>query len=218
MTIRVVLADDHGVVRDGLRVLLEGQSDMRVVGSVATGPDAVRAVAQATPDVAVLDLAMPEMDGIEATWEIRQQSPATQVVILSIYDTPEHVSRALQAGARGYVAKECAGEEVIAAVRAVHAGRRYLSSRVSERLVDEYMRQQCGGGESEAPLSRLSPRERQVLRLVADGRTSQEIAEILSLSPKTVETYRSRTMRKLQLPNLAALVKYALRHGLTSPQ
>ncbi len=214
MSLTVFLADDHAVVRDGLRALLEAHSDIRVIGDAANGHETVRRVAQLCPDVVVLDIAMPELNGIEAAREIGQVCPATQVIILSIHSTTEHIFQALQAGARGYLLKESAGIEVVNAVRAVHTGRRYLSPKISDRIVDDYIRQRQAA-QVTSPLAHLSPREREVLQLVAEGKSNAEIAGILSLSLKTVETYRSRLMHKLGISDLPALVRFAIQHGLT---
>ena len=214
MTITVLLADDHAVVRDGLRLLLEAQPDLSVIGDAANGREAVRQVALLCPDVVVMDIAMPELNGIEAAREIGEVCPSTQIIILSIHSTTEHVFRALQAGARGYLLKESAGIEVVNAVRAVHAGHRYLSQKISDSLVDDYVRQRQAA-EAKSPLARLSPREREVLQLVVEGKSSAEIADTLSLSVKTVETYRTRLMHKLGVSDLPALVKFAIQHGLT---
>ena len=214
MSITVFLADDHAVVRDGLRVLLEAQPDIRVAGDAANGRETVRQVVRLRPDVAVLDIAMPELNGIEAAQRITQDCPSTRVIILSMHSTTEHVFRALQAGARGYVLKESAGIEVVNAVRAVHAGRRYLSQKISDRLIDDYVVQRQAA-EAESPLARLSSRERQVLQLVVEGKSSADIAGVLFLSLKTVETYRSRLMQKLGISDLPGLVKFAIQHGLT---
>jgi len=211
MNISVFLADDHAVVRDGLRALLEAQPDIQVIGDAANGREAVRQTAQLCPDVVVLDIAMPELNGIEAAYEIGQVCPAAQVIILSMHSTTEHIFRALQAGARGYLLKESAGIEVVNAIRAVHAGQRYLSQKISDRVVDDYIRQR----QAASPLARLSSREREVLQLVAEGKSSAEIADMLSLSLKTVETYRSRLMHKLGISDLPGLVRFAIQHGLT---
>ncbi len=213
MIITVFLADDHAVMRDGLRLLLQAQPDIQVVGEAANGRDAVSGVAKLGPEIAVLDIAMPELDGIEATRRIREACPATQVVVLSMHSTPAHVFRALQAGARGYLLKESAGAEVVNAIRAVHTGHRYLSREISDQVIEEYVRwRETSGGDD--PLARLSPREYQVLRFVVDGKTSAEIAEILSLSPKTVEGYRSRIMEKLDVHDIPGLVKFAIQRGV----
>ena len=210
MTIRVLVADDHAVIRDGLRYLLQAQGDMTVVGDAADGRQAVRLAQQLSPDVVVMDIAMPELNGIEAAQQIHDTCPTAQVVILSIHSTTEHISRALQAGAQGYLLKEMAGVEVAEAVRAVHAGRRYLSNKIAETIIDDYARH----GNTSSPLDRLSPREREVLQLVAEGKSSAQIAELLGLSTKSVETYRARLMRKLDLDDLPGLVKFAIQHGL----
>jgi len=214
MPIHVFLADDHAVVRDGLRFLLEAQGDIKVIGDAANGRDAVRQVQQLRPEVVLMDIAMPELNGIEATRQIREACPTTQVVILSMHATSEHIFRALQAGARGYLLKESAGQEVVDAVRAVYAGRRYLSQRIAETVIDDYLRQ-YPTAEGASPLERLTPREREILQLVAEGKSSAEIAVLLYLSPKTAETYRSRLMRKLGVRDLPSLVKFAIQHGLT---
>jgi DNA-binding NarL/FixJ family response regulator len=209
--IRVLLADDHAVVRDGLRVLLEGASDIEVVGDAGNGRDAVRLAAKARPDVVVMDIAMPEMNGIEATELLQDTTPATQVVILSMHSTAEHIYRALQAGARGYLLKDSAGSEVVEAVRTVNIGRRYLSQKIAAAVVDDYI----AGRRQASPLDSLSRRERQILQLIVEGCSSADVAHKLFLSPKTVETYRSRMMHKLGVGDLPHLVKFALQHGVT---
>jgi len=213
MSITVFLADDHTVVRDGLRFMLEAESDIEVVGDAATGREAVVKVSTRCPDIVILDITMPDLNGIEATSQVLEVCPATQVIILSMHSTGEHVFQALKAGARGYLLKESAGAEVVHAVRAVRRGRRYLSEKISERLVDDYVRERELSDRS--PLARLSQREREVLQLVVEGRSSADIATLLYLSPKTVDTYRSRLMHKLGIRDLPSLVKYAIQHGLT---
>jgi DNA-binding NarL/FixJ family response regulator len=215
VSITIFLADDHAVVRDGLRSLLEMQPDFRVIGDAANGRDAVRLVAQLRPDVAILDIAMPELNGIEAARQIRELCPATQVIILSMYASSGHIFQALQAGVRGYLLKASAGSELVAAVRAVQAGYRHLSQTILDRVIDDYLNQP-EAGEAKGPLARLTSREQEILQLVVEGKTSAEIAVILSLSPKTVETYRSHLMQKLGISDLPSLVKFAIQHGLTS--
>jgi DNA-binding NarL/FixJ family response regulator len=209
--IRIVLADDHGVVRDGLRVLLQAQPGIEVVGDAANGREAVRLTQQLHPDVLVMDIAMPELNGIEATLHIHDASPSTQVLILSMHSSTEHIFRALQAGARGYLLKDSAGAEVVDAVRAVHAGRRYLSQKIASTVIDDYISER----QRASPLDSLSRRERQILQLVAEGKSSAEAAAILFLSPKTVDTYRSRMMQKLGIADVPSLVKFAIQHGVT---
>ena len=186
MSITIFLADDHAVVRDGLRLLLEAEPDLRVVGDASNGHEAVRQVSQLCPDVVVMDIAMPDLDGIEAAQKIGEGSPTTQVIILSMHSTTEHIFRALQAGVRGYLLKESAGIEVVNAVRTVHSGHRYMSQKISDSLVDDYVRQRHSA-QAQSPLARLSPREREVLQLVVGGKSSAEIADSLSLSVKTVD-------------------------------
>ncbi len=211
MTITVLIADDHAILREGLASLLAAQPDIRVTGTAAEGREAVREAARLLPHVVILDIAMPQMNGIEAAREIRERAPQSRVVILSMHSSAEHVFHALEAGARAYVLKDSAASEIVAAVRAVQAGRRYLSPKVAEIMADMVER-----SAAESPLSRLSARERQVLQLVAEGRSSAQIAELLHLSPKSVDTYRSRVMQKLHLSDVASLVKFAIQHGLTS--
>lgn len=211
--IKVYLADDHLIVRDGLRALLEANPDIVVVGDAPDGQQAVREVLHLLPDVVVMDISMPKLNGISATQEIRQALPQTKVIILSMLGDAEHVFRALDAGAQGYLLKESAGREVVEAVLAVYAGKVYLSQPVTNTLIADYLqaRGQTGGQE---PFAQLSLREREVLKLVVAGQTSAQIAEELFLSPKTVESYRSRIMHKLNVPDIPSLIKYVIQHGL----
>jgi DNA-binding NarL/FixJ family response regulator len=212
--ISIYLADDHRVMRDGLRTLIETRPDMRVVGESGDGRTTIREVRRLRPNVVLLDIAMPGLNGIEAAREIRRNCPEVEVVILSMHSTTEHVYRALEAGARGFLLKECAGSEVIEAVRAAKAGRRYLSLKMPQREVDAYLRRR-EAGRTASPLDRLSPREREILQLVVEGASSAAIAKIVFLSPKTVETYRSRLMKKLGVSDLTELIRYAVSNGLT---
>ncbi len=212
MKIDVLLADDHAVVCDGLRSLLETEAGISVVACVADGREAVRQVERLRPDVVVMDIAMPDLNGIEATRRICRQFPSTKVIMLSMHATVEHIYQALQAGARGFVLKESAGWEVVGAVRLVSSGGRYLSRKIPAAAVDEY----AGRRHAASPLERLSEREREILQLVVEGRSSAEIALVLSLSRKTVETYRSRLMQKLDIGDVPGLVKFAIQHGLTA--
>ena len=214
MPIKVFLADDHAVVRDGLRSLLETQAEITVVGEAANGRETLRQVKRLRPDVVIMDIAMPELNGIEATQQIRGSCPATRVVILSMHANKEHISRALKAGASGFVVKESAGKEVVDAVISVHSGHPYLSRRISETLIEDYVYRRKTA-QDKSPLESLSSREREILQLVVEGKTSAVIGEILYLSPKTVETYRSRLMQKLEIHDLPGLVKFAIQHGLT---
>ena len=209
-TIHILLADDHAVLRDGLCVLLQAESDMRVVATAANGREAVQKARQQQPNVVVMDIGMPELNGIDATRQILELLPQTRVVILSIHSTAEHVRRALEAGALGYLLKESAGSEVVAAVRAVYAGKHYLSSSVNEVVLGGFIMEQ----KAKDPLTTLSDRERDVLQLIVEGKGTARVAEILSISPRSVETYRSRIMQKLEIHDLPSLVKFAIKHGL----
>ncbi|HEV3008151.1 MAG TPA: response regulator transcription factor [Burkholderiales bacterium] len=206
--IRIVLIDDHALVREGVARLLEEAPDMRVVGSFDDDAVAVRFAARTEPDVAILDIAMPHTSGIDVARRLRAVSPKTQLLMLSMHARAEYVQQAFWAGANGYVLKESAGEEVAAAVRAVHAGKRYLSAKIAALARGDF--------ENEDPLERLSAREMEVLKLVVEGNTSLEVATRLGVSPKSIDTYRSRLMTKLDLEHLPALVKFAIRRGLTS--
>lgn len=215
MKIKVIIADDHAVVRDGLSALLEMNPDISVVGHAADGNQAVSQVQSLQPDVVIMDISMPEVNGIVATERILEVSPQVHVIILSMLGTAEHISRALQVGARGYLLKESAGREVMEAVLAVSAGEIYLSKPITGTLVDDYL-QKCEQEQEPSPFERLSPRELEVLRLVVEGKTSAEIARILYLSPKTVETYRSRMMQKLDVSDIPSLIRLAVQEGLIS--
>ncbi len=207
--------------REGLRFLLEAQmEDVQVIGEAANGREAVRRMQPLCPDMVILDIAMPEMNGIEAAVRIRERCPKAQIIILSMHSSSEHIFRALQAGARAYVLKESAGAELVEAIEAVRRGQRYLSQKISDTLIEDYVRsvsrQREAEGARPSPLERLTAREREILQLVVEGKSSVEIADMLYLSPKTVETYRSRLMRKLDIGDLPTLVKFAIQHGVTT--
>lgn len=212
--IRVFIADDHTVVREGLAHIVAAQPDMEVVGDAGNGRDAVAQIRQLRPDVVIMDISMPELNGIDATLQITQTVPESRVIILSMLGTSEHLYRSLQAGAQGYLLKDAAGRMLVEAVRAVHAGNRFFSDEMTRMLVEDYVQQRETGPQI-SPLDRLSGREREILQLVVEGRSSAEIAEVLSLSPKTIETYRSRLMSKLGIKDMPSLIKFALQHGLT---
>jgi RNA polymerase sigma factor (sigma-70 family) len=209
------VADDHAIIREGLRVMLGNQPDMEVVGIASNGYEAIRLVDQKEPDVVVMDISMPELNGIEAISQMLPRHPNIKVIVLSIHETKPYVYRALRTGARGYLIKETAGLEVVDAVREVYKGERYLSQRISDLLTDVSFRNLEGSIEV-SPLEQLSPREREIIQLVAEGKTSQEIGERLSISSKTVDTYRSRLMRKIGVDDVASLVKFAIQHGVIS--
>jgi len=215
MTISVLIADDHAIVRDGLRLLLETQPDIQVVGEAANGREAFQKVRKLRPDIVLMDIAMPELNGIDATREIIAVSPATRVIVLSMHTSREHIYRALQAGAAAYLLKESAGNEVLQTLRIVKAGHRCLSQQLTDLMLDDMSRLH-DFREYEDPLACLSIREREVLQLMVEGNNSPEIAERLFISVKTVETYRSRMMQKLGIHDVPGLVKLAIQYGLTS--
>jgi DNA-binding NarL/FixJ family response regulator len=211
MAIRVLIADDHEVVAEGLRHLIDAESDMEVVACVADGREAVQQARDTRPDVVLMDLSMPELNGADATRAILERDARCRVIVLSMYAQREYVRRALKAGAAGYVVKRSAAKEVVEAIRAVHAGQRYLSPRVADVVLEDYT-----DDKQDDALARLSAREREVLQLLAEGRTGAQIAERLSLSQKTVETYRARLVEKLGIRDLAGLVRFAIQKGLVS--
>jgi DNA-binding NarL/FixJ family response regulator len=209
-SISIVVVDDHEIVRDGLIALLDGHFHMNVIGMAADGKDAVLCVERLKPHVVVMDLVLPELNGIDASLRILAALPLTRIVVLSACDTSEHVFRALRAGARGYVLKESASAELVQAVLAVSSGQRYLSPRLTGVVIDSLL----GDSIPESPIESLSPREREVLHLTVTGASSAEIGARLSLSRKTVDTYRSRVMGKLGVPDLAGLIRFAVVHAM----
>jgi DNA-binding NarL/FixJ family response regulator len=207
MAVKILIADDHGVVAEGLKHLIEAQPDMQVVGTAGDGREAVRRAREAQPDGGVMDISRPA----DATRAILEREPRCRVIVLSMYAEREYVRRALKAGASGYVVKRSAAKEVVDAIRAVYAGQRYLSPRVADVVIDDYTAE-----DKQDPLGRLSAREREVLQLLAEGRTGAEIAARLALSQKTVETYRARLVEKLGIRDVAGLVKFAIQRGIVS--
>jgi DNA-binding NarL/FixJ family response regulator len=211
--IRILLADDHDVVRRGLRGLLEAQTGWQVVAEARTGREAVDLAEQLRPDVAVLDLSMPELNGLEATRRIRKALPGTEVLVFTMHQTEQLMREALLAGARGYLLKSDAAERLVAAVAALAGHRPYFSAQVSEVLLDAFVRSTASSGEG-ASSDALTAREREIVQLLAEGRGNKEVADALAISVKTVETHRAAIMRKLGIGSLAALVRYAIRNQL----
>jgi two-component system, NarL family, response regulator NreC len=211
--IRILVADDHSVIRSGLRLVLERQPDFQVVAEASDGREAVTAAGETKPDVVVMDLAMPNLNGIEAARQITSSHPATAVVVLTMHSDEEYVLRALKAGARGYLLKESAEADLIAAVRAVSAGKAFFSPVVSRMLVEDYVRQ-LQDRDLEDSYELLTAREREILQLVAEGKSNKEIANLLNLSVYTVETHRSNILEKLNLHSVPELILYAVRKGV----
>jgi two-component system response regulator NreC len=206
--IRILLAEDHRMVRQGFRLILTSQPDLEVVGEAGNGREAVELAAQLKPDVVVMDVTMPGWNGIEATRRLRAVSPATRVLGLSVHRDPVYVREIIRAGAHGYLLKESADTDLLAAVRAVAQGEGYLSPEVSIHLLSEYRKQ------VREPIDLLSAREREVLQMIAEGKTNKEIAAALNLSVYTVDGHRSRIMDKLNLHSTGELVRFAMRNGL----
>lgn len=214
MEIKVLLVDDHRLVREGLASFLASYANIRVVGEAADGREAVRLADSLEPDVIVMDIAMKGLNGIEATRQITENRPGCRVVILSMHDTAEYIYNSLRAGATGYLLKESAGQELAEAIGVVARGRKYLSPGLSDTLVGELIYDEKRF-KAEGPIKSLSPREREIVQMVVEGKSSSEIADTLFLSVKTIETYRSRLMKKLGTANVPALVKFAIKHGIT---
>ena len=208
--IKVLLVDDHAIMREGIRALLALQEDIKIVGEASEGKEAIEKTGQLHPDVVVMDIAMQGMDGLEATRRITKQYPKTKVVVLTQYDNKEYILSAVKAGSTGYVPKSALGSEVVSAIRAVYHGNSYLYPSAAMALVEEYRHQ----SKSQDPYDQLTPREREILKLIADGNTSQEVANLLFISLKTVLGHRTKIMDKLGLQNHTELIKYAMRKGL----
>lgn len=224
--ISVLLADDHDILRDGLRALLDLAGDITVVGEARTGREAVDEAERLCPDVVLMDISMPELDGVEACRRIRQQTPEVRVLFLTMHEADEYFFRALRAGAAGYVIKRTAAADLVAAVRSVARGESFLSPSMTRTLMADYTErgaraaQSITGapGEASDAYETLTSREREVLQLVAEGYTNQEIADQLHISVKTVQSHRAAVMEKLELRDVTHLVRYAVRRGLVDPE
>jgi two-component system, NarL family, response regulator NreC len=215
LSIRILLADDHQIVRDGLRALLEKEQDVEVVAEAANGRDAVRLALSLKPTVVLIDVSMPDLNGVEATRQIVESLPTVKVIALSMHSDKRYVGAMLKAGASGYLLKDLAFDEVIRAIAAVTQNQVYLSRGVVGLVVEDYV-QHLSSEEVEAGTPSLTPREREILQLIAEGRSTKEIALTLHISIKTVETHRRQLMDRLDIHSVAELTKYAVRHGLTS--
>jgi len=215
MPIRILVADDHAIVRDGLRALLERQNDMAIAGEASDGRECVRLAEELSPDVVVMDIAMPNMNGMEATRRILAANPQTHVVILSMHQDESYVLGSLKAGAKGYLLKDSVRADVVDAIRAVQQGRSFLTRKISRMLQEDYVREMESRG-LEDSFDLLTEREREILQLVAEGRTNKEVAAVLNISPTTVETHRTHILQKLGLHSVAELILYAVRKGVIS--
>jgi two-component system response regulator NreC len=213
MNIHILLADDHTILRAGLKMMLNAQPDMEVVGEAQDGHHALQEAQRLHPDIILMDITMPDMNGIEATRQIKKQLPDVKVLILTMHENDEYVFQALRAGASGYMLKEAADTDLISALHVVQSGDFYLSPTAQSVMVGDYL-QRVHAGEEKDRYSSLTEREREILKLVAEGYTNNQIAERLVISPKTVDTHRTHIMDKLNLHSRAELVKYALRRGL----
>lgn len=216
MSIRILLADDHALVRAGLRALLENMTDVVVVAEASNGREALEVIRSLQPDIALMDIEMPELNGVEATLRLSQDLARTKVIVLSMHEQETYVRNALRAGASGYLLKGSLPTELELAIRAVHRGERYLSPRISGRVIDGYV-SEAGPGAAD-PLERLTSRQREVLQLVAEGHSTKDIAVRLNLSVKTVETHRADIMTRLDIHDVPGLVRLAVRAGLVNAQ
>jgi len=212
--LRILLADDHGLVRRGERVILQSRHGWRVVAEATNGREAVEKAIELKPDLAVVDIGMPELDGIEVTRQIREAVPNTKVLVLTMHDSDQMVSRALKAGADGYLLKSDLTNSLTRAVKAIAEGKRFLAPKVYEIVVDGFLKTRSHDQPEDRAGTQTTPRENEIIRLLADGKVNKEIAALLKISVRTVETHRSRIMLKLSLNSLADLIHYAMRRGL----
>ena len=215
-TLRVLIADDHAIVRAGIRLLLDSQEGIEIVGEAKDGAEAVAKTRELSPDVVLMDVAMPGLSGLEATREIRQTNPDTRVLMLTMHDDEEYFFQAVSLGASGYILKEATPEEVVSAIRIVSRGGVAFHPSLGRKLLDDYLHRVQAGEESES-YSLLTEREREILGLTAEGSSAREIGEKLALSPRTVERHRANLMEKLDLHNRSEVVQYAIRKGMLSP-
>jgi DNA-binding NarL/FixJ family response regulator len=215
MNIKVLIADDHQIVREGLRSMLEKEPGIKVVGEAEEGRTTLRLARELTPDIIIMDVAMPDLNGIEATRQIIAEFPTINIIALSMHDDRRFVLNMIKAGAKGYLLKDSAFKELAKAIRAVMANKTYLSSEIADIVVKDYLA--TATTDESSVFTMLTPREREVLQLIAEGKTTNQTAEHLHISIKTVETHRTQIMAKLKVKGIAELTKYAIREGLTAP-
>lgn len=218
-TTRIVLADDHDVVRRGLRAVLEARQDLEVCGEAATGREAVELTRELKPDVVVLDISMPELNGLEATRQILKAHPQTEVLVLTVHESESLIHEVLDAGGRGYILKSDASKDLIAAVEALRQHKSYFTAKVSDMVLQGYLSGSMAAGRTKLrpPRTRLTPREREIVQLLAEGKSNKEVATALDISVKTAETHRTNIMRKLDLHSISELVRYAIRNKMVEP-
>ena len=210
--IKVVVADDHTILRQGIKALLDNQEGIEVVGEAKDGREAIKTIEELLPDVILMDIAMPGLNGLEATRRIKKKFPQTKVVVLTMHANEEYIFQILNAGADGYLVKETAFQDLISAINAVHKGEAFMSPSISKKVMTDYI--QRAQGEEKVGFDTLTTREREILQLVAEGNSNKKIAEALFISPKTVETHRAHIMDKLNIHDRAGLIKYAIRKGM----
>jgi DNA-binding NarL/FixJ family response regulator len=216
-TVRILIADDHEVVRRGIRALLETQTGWEVAAEAVTGRQAIEEAKRINPDIVIMDITMPEMNGLEATRQIRKVVPDTEVLILSVHDSEQLVREVLDAGARGYVLKSDAGRDLIAAVETLCQHKPFFTAKIAEMMLEGFLKGGSATDTNRASLSLLTTREREIVQLLAEGKSNKEVADILGISVKTVETHRSHVMTKLNLHSMSDLVRYAVRNQLIEP-
>ncbi|MCK5010585.1 MAG: response regulator transcription factor [Deltaproteobacteria bacterium] len=210
--IKVVVADDHTILRQGIKALLDNQEGIEVMGEAKDGREAIKTIEELLPDVILMDIAMPGLNGLEATRRIKKKFPKTKVVVLTMHANEEYIFQILNAGADGYLVKETAFQDLISAINAVHKGEAFMSPSISKKVMTDYI--QRAQGEEKVGFDTLTTREREILQLVAEGNSNKKIAEALFISPKTVETHRAHIMDKLNIHDRAGLIKYAIRKGM----
>ncbi|MBM3870855.1 MAG: response regulator transcription factor [Verrucomicrobia bacterium] len=214
--LKILVADDHDVVRAGMKALLEDQPNWQVVAEASTGRQAVDKAKATVPDVAILDVTMPELNGLEAARQIKKLLPHTEILILTVHESEQIAAEVLKVGARGYILKSDAGRELVAAVKAVAAHKNYFTSRIAQMVSDSTLKEGAQAIEAEDIGSRLTPREKEIVQLLAEGKSNKEAASALNISVKTVETHRTNIMRKLRFHSVGELVRYAVRNNIVS--